>query len=480
MAVSVPRLKTGIELKGVKAINPATKQEIPLFVADYVLAGYGTGAIMAVPADDKRDEEFALKYNLPIVRDYQKAGFGDFGVKKIQYKLRDWIFSRQHYWGEPIPMIDCPKCGWQTVPEKDLPVELPKVAKYQPTDDGESPLSAIEKFVNTKCPKCDGVAKRETDTMPNWAGSNWYFMRYADPKNNKEFSSEKNPKYWMPVDWYNGGMEHTTLHLLYSRFIFKFLWDIDAVPKEIGNEPYKKRTSHGIILAEGGVKMSKSKGNVINPDDIVKEYGADTLRVYEMFMGPFEQMIPWDAKGIVGARRFLEKVYTLSLKPEARNPKSETNPKLVNELNKTIKKVSEDIEAMKFNTAISAMMSFVNEWQASEIGLDKKDLQKFLAILSPFAPHLTAELGLKEKTWPEYEEVKETTVMMIVSVNGKVRDKMEMKAGLDQAEVEKIVFANPKIKAWLSGNPPSPRASEGRGQVRKIIFVKDKLINVVV
>ena len=502
--------KTGVPT-GWSAINNLNGKKMPIYVGDFVLGQFGTGCVVGVPGHDLRDFEFAKAMGLEIIRvvvgpdgdtseitDVRQvqeekgaminSGFLDgkdiheatkiimdhivekgWGTKVVNYKLRDWVFSRQHYWGEPIPMIDCPKCGWQTVPEKDLPVELPKVAKYQPTDDGESPLSAIEKFVNTKCPKCDGVAKRETDTMPNWAGSNWYFMRYADPKNNKEFSSEKNLKYWMPVDWYNGGMEHTTLHLLYSRFIFKFLWDIDAVPKEIGNEPYKKRTSHGIILAEGGVKMSKSKGNVINPDDIVKEYGADTLRVYEMFMGPFEQMIPWDAKGIVGARRFLEKIYTLSLKSEARNPKSETNPKLVNELNKTIKKVSEDIEAMKFNTAISAMMSFVNEWQASEIGLDKKDLQKFLAILSPFAPHLTAELGLKEKTWPEYEEVKETTVMMIVSVNGKVRDKMEMKAGLDQSQVEGLVLHAPKIKLWLEGK-----------QVRKIIFVKDKLINIVV
>ncbi len=470
--------KTGIEIKGIKALNPATKQEIPIFIADYVSAGYGTGAIMAVPADDKRDEEFALKFSLPIIKDYQKAGFEDFGKKTVQYKLRDWVFSRQHYWGEPIPMIDCSTCGWQAVSEKELPVELPKVKKYEPTDNGESPLSAIEKWVNVKCPKCGGVAKRETDTMPNWAGSNWYFLRYTDPKNTKKLADEKALKYWLPVDWYNGGMEHTTLHLLYSRFIFKFLWDIGAVPKEIGNEPYKKRTSHGFILGEGGIKMSKSRGNVLNPDDVVKQYGADTLRVYEMFMGPFEQTIPWDTKGIVGARRFLEKVYTLS-HIKASTKKSDAT--LVLTLNKTVKKVSEDIELMKFNTAISTMMTFVNEWQTSEIGLSKKDLQKFLAILSPFAPHLAAELcltsGFKQMAWPKYEEIQETTVMMIVSVNGKVRDKMEMKSGLSQAEVEKIVFANPKIKTWLSGNPST---DSGQEQVRKVIFVANKLINIVV
>lgn len=459
--------KTGVELKGVKAINPANKKEVPIFVADYVMMGYGTGAIMAVPADDKRDEEFAQKYNLPIVRDYQKAGFGDFGTKTVNYKLRDWIFSRQHYWGEPIPMIHCATCGWKTVPEKDLPVKLPNVKKYQPTDTGESPLAAMARWVNVKCPQCKGPAKRETDTMPNWAGSNWYFLRYTDPKNSKKLADEKALRYWAPVDWYNGGMEHTTLHLLYSRFIFKFLWDIGAVPKGIGNEPYKKRTSHGIILGPGSVKMSKSRGNVINPDDVIKQYGADTLRVYEMFMGPFEQMIPWDEKGIIGARRFLEKIYGLVQNAKIKNQND--NAKLKNSLNKTIKKVSEDVEAMKFNTAISTLMTFVNEWSAAPEDLSKKDLQKFLAILSPFAPHLAAELGLNLKTWPAYEEVAETTVMMIISVNGKVRDKMEMKAGLDQKQVEDLVLHASKVKPWLEGR-----------QVRKVIFVPNRLINIVV
>lgn len=639
--------KTGVELKGVKAVNPATKKEIPVFIADYVMMGYGTGAVMAVPAHDQRDFEFAKKYQLPveyvvmprfidhknphvpgkemvlrngiigIVKDLktekylclkwktqdwttfvvggieggespesaarreiaEETGYknlrlvkvlggpvqteffaahknvnrvahtwcvlfelendeqsevseeekakhevmwrelkeinsgsithaeidlilermhgsekmfsgegvlinsGKFdgmnsekakdeiikfiGAKKtVNYKLRDWVFSRQHYWGEPIPVISCADCRWVAVPEKELPVQLPKVKNYQPTDNGESPLSAIEKWVNVKCPKCKGPAKRETDTMPNWAGSNWYFMRYTDPKNSKALADKKALQYWMPVDWYNGGMEHTTLHLLYSRFIFKFLWDIGAVPKQIGNEPYKKRTSHGIILGPGAVKMSKSRGNVINPDAVAKQYGADTLRVYEMFMGPFEQMIPWDEKGIVGARRFLEKVYALV---HAKAAAKTSDKNLAALLNKTVKKVGEDIEEMKFNTAISAMMTFVNEWHGSEMGLSKKDAQKFLAILSPFAPHLTAELGLSQKTWPKHEAIKEESVMMIVSVNGKVRDKMEMKAGLDQSQVEGLVLHAPKMKPWLEGKT-----------VRKIIFVPNKLINIVI
>ncbi len=642
--------KTGVELKGVKAINPATGAEVPIFVADYVLVNYGTGAIMAVPAHDERDFAFAKKYALPvkevvipniidrrnppiegkkfverqnvhaIVRDpetgnylglkwkkfdwttfpmggveqgenvveaakreiKEETGFTNVVLKKIlpgstraeyfaahkdenrisyttavvfdlagkeqvevsqkekdahaiiwldansldyehmthaeighwtnqlaednyvytgdgylvnsgkfdgkdskqakaeitksvggimatTYKLRDWIFSRQHYWGEPIPMVNCVNCGWVPVSEKELPIELPKVKKYEPTDNGESPLSAIETWVNVICPSCGKDAKRETDTMPNWAGSNWYYLAYTVPGiSNFKFqisNSAKNISQWMPVDWYNGGMEHTTLHLLYSRFIFKFLWDIGAVPKQIGNEPYKRRTSHGIILGPGEVKMSKSRGNVINPDDVVKQYGADTLRVYEMFMGPFEQMIPWDDKGIVGARRFLERVYIL-----AQTKVSKASDKnLQTLLNKTIKKVGDDIEEMKFNTAVSAMMQFVNEWNASEIGLDKKDTQKFLAILSPFAPHLASELGLAKEVWPKHEIVQEETVMMVISVNGKVRDKMEMKSGLAQKAVEELVLTSPKIKPWLEGK-----------EVRKVIFVPNKLINFVV
>ncbi len=374
--------------------------------------------------------------------------------------------------------------GWFPVPEADLPVKLPNVKKYQPTDTGESPLAAMEKWVNVKCPKCNGPARRETDTMPNWAGSNWYYIAYLFPdklnakiKNQNAkfrniFTESKNIlDYWLPVDWYNGGMEHTTLHLLYSRFIFKFLWDIGAVPKQIGNEPYKKRTSHGIILGEGAIKMSKSRGNVINPDDVVKQYGADTLRVYEMFIGPFEQMIPWDSKGIIGARRFLEKIYGLALKSQIQNYKSQVNPKsqIQNLLNKTIKKVGEDIEAMKFNTAISALMTFVNEWHGSELGLASlKDLQKFLAILSPFAPHLAAELGLSIKEWPKYQDIKEEKVLMIISVNGKVRDKMEMEAGISQNQAQELTMKSEKVKGWVAGK-----------QIKKVIFVPDKLINIV-
>jgi len=471
--------KIGVELKGIKAINPADKKEIPVFIADYVMVGYGTGAIMAVPADDARDKEFAEKYQLPILENYQKAGFDDFGTKKINYKLRDWVFSRQHYWGEPIPMIHCEKCSWQTVPEKDLPVELPKVKKYQPTDTGESPLAVMGKWVNVKCPKCKGSAKRETDTMPNWAGSNWYFLRYTDPKNNKELAGKKALDYWLPVDWYNGGMEHTTLHLLYSRFIFKFLWDIGAVPKEVGNEPYKKRTSHGMILGEGGVKMSKSLGNVINPDDVAKEHGADALRVYEMFMGPFEQMIPWDSKGIVGSRRFLEKIYVLASKLQITNHKLQINSNLANLLNKTIKKVGDDIESMKFNTAISSLMILVNGFYEKSEEITKEDIKNLLIILSPFAPHLSEELweNLKfkgfcsQQPWPKFDEklMGKEKIWIMVQVNGKVRDKIEVASGASQKDIEKMAQESAKIKPWLEGKT-----------VRKIIFVQNKLINIVV
>jgi leucyl-tRNA synthetase len=374
-------------------------------------------------------------------------------------------------------MIYCEKCGWQAVEEKNLPVELPKIKKYQPTDTGESPLSLIKNWVNVKCPKCKGPAKRETDTMPNWAGSNWYYLRYCDSKNNKKLAEDKLLKYWMPVDWYNGGMEHTTLHLLYSRFIFKFLWDIKAVPQQIGSEPYKKRTSHGMVLGEGGIKMSKSKGNVINPDKVIKEYGADTLRIYEMFMGPFEQKIPWDTKGVVGSRRFLEKIYKLVLNNELTKV-SDENLKI--SLYKTIKKVSEDVEAMKFNTAVSSLMEFVNKWHLSNKGLDKKDTESFLKILSIFAPHLSEELWQQKEfeglccsqKWPKYDEklMKEKKVMMIVQINGKVRDKISADAGLLQDEVEKMVLDSPKIQNWI----------KDKKEIKKIIFVPNKLINIVI
>ncbi|OGZ64098.1 MAG: leucine--tRNA ligase [Candidatus Staskawiczbacteria bacterium RIFCSPLOWO2_01_FULL_40_39] len=472
--------KSGVEIKGVVAINPATGKEIPLFVADYVLAQYGTGAIMAVPADDKRDKEFAETYRLPIIENYQKAGFEDFGKKTVNYKLRDWVFSRQHYWGEPIPMIFCGQCGWQPVPEKDLPVELPKVKKYQPTDTGESPLSAMTVWVKAKCPTCKGPAVRETDTMPNWAGSNWYYLAYVmRGVSNLQFPMAKYRealKYWMPVDWYNGGMEHTTLHLLYSRFIFKFLWDIGAVPQSIGSEPYKKRTSHGVILGPGGVKMSKSKGNVINPDDVVKQYGADTLRLYEMFMGPFDQMIPWDPKGIIGARRFIEKVYVIAHKKTfAKKGNAHVNTLL----NKTIKKVSEDIEAMKFNTAISSLMVLVNSFSENLEQVTKEHIKNLLLLISPFAPHITEELwqNLKYKglcsaqKWPVFDKAvaKEERVVLIVQINGKVRDKQVMNAGSSQQDVEKIVLQSEKIKAWIAGK-----------EIKKVIFVPGKLINIVI
>ncbi|KKP43710.1 MAG: Leucine-tRNA ligase [Parcubacteria group bacterium GW2011_GWA2_33_14] len=498
--------KTGIELESIKAINPANKERLPIFVADYVMVNYGTGAIMAVPAHDQRDLEFAKKYNQKIIEviDNKKMllNSGEFngmesekgkiaitelvgGKKSVNYKLRDWVFSRQHYWGEPIPMINCTACGWQTVPEKELPVELPKVQKYQPTDTGESPLSAIEKWVNVKCPTCKGPAKRETDTMPNWAGSNWYYLAYlaADKQGNSKFEirNSKLLSYWMPVDWYNGGMEHTTLHLLYSRFIFKFLWDIGAIPKKIGNEPYKKRTSHGIILAEGGVKMSKSKGNVINPDDVVKNYGGDALRVYEMFMGPFEQMIPWDSKGIVGARRFLEKIYNLALKFQIPNSKSQINPKLEiqNLLNKTIKKVGDDIELMKFNTAISSLMILVNGFYEKPQDITKENVKNLLILLSPFAPHLAEELWEKlgskglcsQQKWLKYNErlINQEKVVFMIQVNGKVRDKIEVNAGLDQSQIEGIAQKGLRITPWINGK-----------QIKKIIFVPNKLINIVI
>jgi leucyl-tRNA synthetase len=509
---------TGVQLKGIVVRNPATNEEMPVWIADFVLEHYGTGAVFA-DAHDKRDFKMAKKYGIPLrtsikpddeilsqkVKNLEECFEGDGtlynsiqfdGLKsaearpkiimwlaskglaqpKISYKLRDWVFSRQHYWGEPIPMIYCKKCGWQPIDEKDLPVKLPNIKKYKPTNTGESPLSLIKKWVNVKCPKCKGLAQRETDTMPNWAGSNWYYLRYVDPKDTKKLADEALLKYWMPVDWYNGGMEHTTLHLLYSRFIFKFLWDIKAVPTSIGPEPYKKRTSHGMVLGEGGIKMSKSKGNVINPDTIVKQYGADTLRLYEMFMGPFEQMIPWDTKGVVGCRRFIEKIYNLVIKGGISAKANENLKKL---LHKTIKKVSEDIELMKFNTAISSMMEFINAWQISKEGLDKKDLADFLKILSPFAPHLAEELwanlGFKEmcclQKWPKYDEkfIEEEIILLIVQINGKVRDKIEMKSGISQKDTEKIVFKSKKIKVLI-----------GKSEIKKIIFVPNKLINIVV
>ncbi len=506
--------KTGVELKGISAINPVNQKKIPVWIADYVLLSYGTGAIMAVPAHDQRDWDFAKKYNLPIIEvikggDVSKSAYEDIeegtmvnsgrfnklpvkkciseithwleesklGKAAVNYKLRDWVFSRQRYWGEPIPMISCQNCGWVPVPEKDLPVELPKVEKYEPSNTGESPLAAVTNWVNTKCPKCKGEAKRETDTMPNWAGSNWYFLRYLDPKNNKELANKDKLEYWLPVDWYNGGMEHTTLHLLYSRFVYKFLYDLGAVPKKCGPEPYQKRTSHGLILGEGGEKMSKSKGNVVNPDDVVKEVGADTFRIYEMFMGPFDQPIPWDTKGVKGVRRFLEKVWEIYQRQETRD-KRQDEKELTSLLHQTIKKVGDDIETQDYNTAVSAMMIFINKVVDSG-GMSRNTAETFLKILAPFTPHLVEELwqqlGAKEsifkEKWPEYEEslARAQTFELVVQVNGKVRDKIEVEADITQQRADKVARERERVKKYL-----------GDKKIKNVIFVPGRLINFVV
>ncbi len=488
-----------------------TGHDLPIWVASYVVMDYGTG-IVNCSAHDERDFSFAKKYNIPlkpvlfpknkelaqkvknleifyrepdgilqepkeftgltweearkpIIEYIIKNGFGKVAV---HYKLRDWVFSRQHYWGEPIPMVYCDKCGYLPVKEKDLPIELPKVKNYKPSDTGESPLSLINSWVNTKCPKCKGNAERETDTMPNWAGSNWYFLRYLDVNNNKKLADFKKIKYWMPVDWYNGGMEHTTLHLLYSRFIFKFLYDIGAVPKEIGPEPYKKRTSHGKILGKGGIKMSKSLGNTVNPDEITDTLGADTLRIYTMFMGPFDQAIAWDDKGINGAKRFLEKVFSISV--------SEKSSNLVKkELQKTIGKVSNDINSLKFNTAISSLMEFSNILKREPI--NKEDYRNFLIILSPFAPHITEELwqnnGFKDlcfnASWPKFNIKEEEEIELIVQINGRFRAKVETKIGSTEKEIIELALSKERIKELTKDK-----------KIKKTIFVPKKLINFVI
>jgi leucyl-tRNA synthetase len=570
--------KTGVPLKGICAVNPLNNEKIPIWVGDYVISTYGGGAVMVVPAHDKRDFEFAKKYNLPIKyvvkpgvnfflertnkdlvmerivtyknyeiglleenggvfvftkdenlsdalkrllgrtscnfdparslhmfskkKAYTGPGFlvdsGNFdglfsetaiakitewleknnlGKKAINYKLRDWVFSRQHYWGEPIPIIHCEKCGIVPVPEKDLPVKLPYVKKYKPTNSGESPLAAIKEWVSVKCPECKGPAKRETDTMPNWAGSNWYYLAYLMRGiSNFQFpifKYKKAFKYWMPVDLYNGGMEHTTLHLLYSRFIYKFLYDIGAVPTI---EPYAKRRSHGMVLASDGRKMSKSFGNVINPDEVVKKYGADSLRLYEMFMGPFEQAINWSTEGLEGCYRFLKKIWAL-FENNAKFSK-ETSKDLVQKLNYSIKKIGDDLEEMKFNTAVSSMMEFINAWGEEGQSLSKKDAENFLKILASFAPHICEEIWakLKHKTsifkekWPKYDEklIKKQTFELVIQINGKVRDKVEVSADISEEEAKKIVLEREKIKNWLKNQPP-----------QKVIFVKGKLVNIV-
>ena len=500
--------KTGVCLDGVKGVNPVNGTEVPIFISDYVLSTYGTGAIMAVPAHDERDWEFAKKFGLPIIEvvkggDVQAAAFTDCatgimvnsgmldgltveeakeriiawlsengkGQPKVNYKLRDWVFSRQRYWGEPIPMVWCDKCGWQPLPEDQLPLLLPDVESYEPTDDGESPLSKITDWVNTTCPCCGGPGKRETDTMPQWAGSSWYFMRYCDPHNDKALASKEALDYWMPVDWYNGGMEHTTLHLLYSRFWHKFLYDIGVVHTP---EPYAKRTSHGMILGENGEKMSKSRGNVVNPDDIIRDYGADTMRLYEMFIGDFEKTAPWSPKSIKGCKRFLERVWGLM---DIMTPEEEYSPELASAFHKLVRKVGEDVENLKFNTAIAAMMTVLNQI-CDKGSVTKGELRTFITLLNPFAPHITEEMNeamggetmLARSTWPEYDPAKcvDDTVEMVVQVCGKIKARITVAADAGQEEVTAIAKAEKAVQAALEGK-----------ETVKEIFVKGKLLNIV-
>ena len=501
--------KTGIELKGVRAINPVTGTEIPIFTSDYVLATYGTGAIMAVPGHDDRDWEFAKKFGLPIIEvvkggNVEECAYTDcetgimvnsgflnglsvedakvkitqwlaekgLGSEKVNYKLRDWVFSRQRYWGEPIPLVYCEKCGWVPVPESELPVLLPDVDSYETTDTGESPLSLMDDWVNTSCPACGGSAKRETDTMPQWAGSSWYFLRYMDPHNKDALVGEDAIKYWNRVDWYNGGMEHTTLHLLYSRFWHKFLYDIGIVPTA---EPYAKRTSHGMILGEGGDKMSKSRGNVVNPNDIVDEYGADTLRLYIMFIGDFEKAAPWSSTAVKGCKRFLDRVWNLAEKA-MNTADGEYSAKNEASIHRTIKKVSDDIENVKFNTAIASLMSLVNEF--SDKGCTKADMKALVKLLSPFAPHIAEELWVMlggkglccEQPWLEYDEAKtiEAEKTLAVQINGKLRTTVTVPNDCEDSVVINATLEDEKVK----------RAMEGMKLVKTIV-VKNKLINLI-
>ncbi len=501
--------KTGVKIEGIVAINPATNKQIPIFVADYVLSDYGYGAIMAVPAHDSRDFEFAKQFNIPIVTVVKSpnkkenelnediltgklinSSFLDgldvkaakekiiewleknkCGEKQKNFKIHDWVFARQRYWGEPIPIINCPKCGEVAVPENELPLELPKIDAFAPGENGESPLYSLKEFINVKCPKCKSLAKRETDTMPQWAGSSWYFLRYCSPKCENALADEKDLNYWMPVDWYNGGMEHTTLHLLYSRFWHKFLYDIGVV-SDI--EPYKKRTSHGMILGQNGEKMSKSRGNVINPDEIVEEFGADTFRLYEMFMGDFEKAAPWDSGSIKGCSKFLQRVYSLQniVSGEKIRPEFEAL------VHKTIKKVSQDIETMKFNTAIAAMMSFINIIYDSG-SITREEIKIFLILLNPFAPHITEEMFsiLKFKTqiakerWPKYDLTKceDEELEIVVQINGKVKSKLQIKKTLNKEEILKLAVDDEKIKSLIQNK-----------HIIKKIFVPLKLVNFVV
>ena len=497
--------KTGVELKGIKARNPFNGALIPVFISDYVLTGYGTGAIMAVPAHDQRDYDFAKAFNLPIVQVLEggdisdkaweedgahiNSGFMDgmnkedgmraaidyaaehgFGRSKVNYKLRDWVFSRQRYWGEPIPMVYCEKCGWQPIPESELPLTLPEVPDFHPNDEGESPLSKAGDWLNAKCPKCGGHARRETDTMPNWAGSSWYFLRYCDPHNDKEFASKEALDYWMNVDWYNGGMEHTTLHLLYSRFWHKFMYDLGLVPTK---EPYNKRTSHGMILAADGEKMSKSRGNVINPDEIVDAYGADTFRLYEMFIGPFDQVAMWSDESLMGVYRFVGKVYSL-FKKVADIPTAKAD---LRAMHKCILEVSERIDQMKFNTAVSSLMIFVNYMS----GLEKVPAELYLTLLklmAPFTPHLAEEMFARlggeglivHAPWPEgsKELAADDVVTLAVQICGKMRGTIEAAKDAPQAEVEKLALSLDNVRRQLEGK-----------EIKKIIVVPNRIVNIV-
>lgn len=502
--------KTGVKLEGVMAINPVTGKEIPVFVSDYVLVTYGTGAIMAVPAHDSRDWEFAKKFDLPIVevvsggKDVNEEAYTDvskgtmvnsgfltgmtvkeaipamidylekenLGTRKVNYKLRDWVFSRQRYWGEPIPIIHCPKCGQVPVPEDELPLVLPDMEEFKPGENGESPLANATDWINTTCPVCGAAAKRETDTMPQWAGSSWYFLRYTDAHNDDALASKEALDYWTPVDWYNGGMEHTTLHLLYSRFWHKFLFDIGVVPTK---EPYQKRTSHGMILGENGEKMSKSRGNVVNPDDVVNEVGADTFRTYEMFLGAFDQSTPWSQQGLKGCYKFIEKVWNLQ---NIMTDEEGYSAELEKSMHKTIKKVGEDFERMKFNTAIATMMSFLNE-VTKKGSITKGEYKTFITLLNPVAPHMTEELwemlggeGLLSLTaWPEYDEEKtvDDEIEIVVQINGKIRDKISVAADLDRAGLESVAMESSRIKELTEGK-----------SIVKVIAVPGKLVNIVV
>ncbi|MCI9552498.1 MAG: leucine--tRNA ligase, partial [Acutalibacter sp.] len=506
----VAKDKTGVRLEGVAAINPVNGKEIPIFISDYVLVSYGTGAIMAVPAHDDRDWDFAKKFQLPIIEvvkggNVQEAAFTDcdtgvmvnsgildglsvedakvkiteflqekgIGHAKVNYKLRDWVFSRQRYWGEPIPMVYCEKCGWQPIPESELPLRLPQVDSYEPTDTGESPLAKMTDWVSTTCPHCGGPAARETDTMPQWAGSSWYFLRYMDPHNDQALASKEALDYWSPIDWYNGGMEHTTLHLLYSRFWHKFLYDIGIVPTP---EPYAKRTSHGMILGEDGQKMSKSRGNVVNPDDIVQEYGADTMRLYEMFIGDFEKSAPWSSAGIRGCRRLVDRYWALQDNLAAGEG---IRPALEGPFHKAIKKVTEDAEVLKFNTAIAALMALMNDIGAQG-GITREELRLFTLLLNPFAPHITEEvweacgLGLGmacQQPWPAYdpEKCKESMVEIVVQIKGKVRARLMVAADISQEDAIAAAKADEKVAAEIAGKA-----------IVKEIYVPGKLVNLVV